>query len=1168
MSTRRAVCLRIITFVAFLLSPGAALAGTTGSLSGVVTEAEAAHDPVSRATVIVASLAQTLTAVTDRHGRFTFLSLIPDTYVLSVEKPGYDAISRSDLAILADQNQTITLQFQHHVEEIGHVSAQAGGNIVKPGMTADVYSIDAVTAEKARALGGGGSLNQLYSGLALLPGVVVPPGQNGWNQAAYIRGSSFNQTGFEYDGVPVNRAFDNYNASTGSSLGQQELQVYAGGAPAGASSTGEAGYINQVIRTGTYPGFADLTLGMGSPTFYHNLRLEVGGASPDRNFSYFLGFSGSGQDFRYVDQFNGASASAFGAPLSLPNTFTTGVAPLCQRGALMRNCYFFGPLNIELPAHVSDREVVGNFHVALPHRNDAGKDDVQLLYANSAMNTSYADSVNDLVADGALPAGAHLPYTNGVTFPNGTQFGQSATGLSSVSYGFPSAYPGNANINPFHRDGFLNDAAIVKLQYQKNFGSNAYARVYGYTFYSDWLANAPDASSAPFILPAPLPPDYELSSHTRGVNIQLADEIASRHLLQFTANFVGATSTRVNNTTMFNAPKTPSTNLVDASGNCYDARGARGTCNPDPADPTYGTFGNPTPFVPPAGSPAALNGAQWIVSNPGITGTYNTVAPHFSSFALTDTWHPSDKLNINGGVRFERFRYGLASTNAPGQNFWATTAQNEACYNPGTFAFSGFSLTCNGSDLHPNGKNGAILYTNAYPSTYALSVTEPRLAGAYTLNPDTVLRASYGRYAEPPSTSSIQYIASQPNTPGAFYAKFSQAGLAASPFHPVRPATSNNVDFSLEKHFKGTDMSVKITPFYKVTQNALQEVYLDQVQQFASEINAGTQKSHGLELQFTKGHFDREGLALSLSYTYTDTRIRYQNIGGSSVNAIDQINASIQKYNAFTAAGGGAPCYAVGSGAALSTCAGNPTAIQNPYYASPVQALLDRGGWYVPFEFTPAVNDSAQVSYLVPHVVSLLLNYKKHRLSISPSIQLFAGQPYGAPLNQIGWDPTSCSANQMGIPTAVSAGRGQYADWTSCAGKLNIPNYETGTFDRQGAYTQPTDVQTNLQIGYEASKNVKLSLMLANVYNKCFGGSKMPWTNGGTNVCGYGLDFTGLGQGVSNFYNGASPFDAAANGGASALPYNTHAYTAQGGGNPVIPISQPLQIYLNAQIRL
>jgi hypothetical protein len=309
-------------------------------------------------------------------------------------------------------------------------------------------------------------------------------------------------------------------------------------------------------------------------------------------------------------------------------------------------------------------------------------------------------------------------------------------------------------------------------------------------------------------------------------------------------------------------------------------------------------------------------------------------------------------------------------------------------------------------------------------------------------------------------------------------------------------------------------------------------------------------------------------LALSLSYTYTDTRIRYQNIGGSSVNAIDQINASIQKYNAFTAAGGGAPCYAVGSGAALSTCAGNPTAIQNPYYASPVQALLDRGGWYVPFEFTPAVNDSAQVSYLVPHVVSLLLNYKKHRLSISPSIQLFAGQPYGAPLNQIGWDPTSCSANQMGIPTAVSAGRGQYADWTSCAGKLNIPNYETGTFDRQGAYTQPTDVQTNLQIGYEASKNVKLSLMLANVYNKCFGGSKMPWTNGGTNVCGYGLDFTGLGQGVSNFYNGASPFDAAANGGASALPYNTHAYTAQGGGNPVIPISQPLQIYLNAQIRL
>ena len=77
----------------------------------------------------------------------------------------------------------------------------------------------------------------------------------------YIRGGNFDQVGYEFDGVPVNRSFDNYPGGTAGTLGQQELQLYAGGGTAGESASGLAGFINQVIKTGTFPGYANVSAG-------------------------------------------------------------------------------------------------------------------------------------------------------------------------------------------------------------------------------------------------------------------------------------------------------------------------------------------------------------------------------------------------------------------------------------------------------------------------------------------------------------------------------------------------------------------------------------------------------------------------------------------------------------------------------------------------------------------------------------------------------------------------------------------------------------------------------------------------------------------------------------------------------------------------------------------
>jgi hypothetical protein len=137
---------------------------------------------------------------------------------------------------------------------IAKVTSTGAGNLVKRGTTADVYSINATTQDKLSALGGGGGLNSAYSAIASVPGAFVPVNQIGYFQTVHIRGGDYDQVGYELDGVPVNRSFDNYPSGAASSLGQQEVQVYTGATPANSEGQGLAGYINQVIKTGTFPG--------------------------------------------------------------------------------------------------------------------------------------------------------------------------------------------------------------------------------------------------------------------------------------------------------------------------------------------------------------------------------------------------------------------------------------------------------------------------------------------------------------------------------------------------------------------------------------------------------------------------------------------------------------------------------------------------------------------------------------------------------------------------------------------------------------------------------------------------------------------------------------------------------------------------------------------------
>src|ERR1700739_786564 len=82
---------------ACLLQGTWALAGTTGGVAGTVTD-QSGH-PVAGAKITITAPSGTASTTTDSSGRFTLLSLAPDTYTLQVEKAGFSNQSVTGIVV-------------------------------------------------------------------------------------------------------------------------------------------------------------------------------------------------------------------------------------------------------------------------------------------------------------------------------------------------------------------------------------------------------------------------------------------------------------------------------------------------------------------------------------------------------------------------------------------------------------------------------------------------------------------------------------------------------------------------------------------------------------------------------------------------------------------------------------------------------------------------------------------------------------------------------------------------------------------------------------------------------------------------------------------------------------------------------------------------------------
>ncbi|HTU82257.1 MAG TPA: TonB-dependent receptor [Candidatus Acidoferrales bacterium] len=1153
-------------------------AGTTGGLSGTVTDFDT-HAPVAGARVSVVSPSQTASATTDAGGHFSFVSLAPDEYTVSIQKAGYDPIAYAGAAVFADAQQTLTFVMHKSLKTIAQVTSSTSSNLVRSGTTADLYSVNAAQQDRVSALGGGGNLNSAYSAVASVPGAYVPANQSGYLQAIHVRGGDSYEVGYEFDGIPVNRAFDNYPSGSLSSLGQLELQVYTGATPSNAEAQGLAGFINQVIKTGTFPGYASADAGVGSPIFYHSLNVEAGGATPDRLFSYYVGMGGYNQEHRYVDQFGGAAyADEFGQQLgscpggaapSLPSCYTNGSPNVGVGGApgWILGPIGFGTLN---PVNIADRTAIVNVHIGIPHKNDSLRDDVQILYDNDEIFTTFLSSVNDEGYNNYVATvGAFPPYwldTHQYTGPIGTLLPSNYQSYIEPYY-YPSSppHPFQGPIgDPYNqRDRGYNGQSIVKVQYQKNFSESAFMRVYGYTYYSNWIENGPMLSLQPYAYYDS--GDYEINNHTRGLSLTFTDQLSPQNLLSAEGSYTTASGARIYNEQMFqygNAYGNAFAVLVNAdnvdSGTCYAIR-AGGTatvpttCSDRQGSVVYGpgpSFlrldgSGPTAGANLAGLTCGGGPCAYYVAENGQYGLDNTVTPYFGGYSVTDEYRPNDRLNVNLGIRVDNYDFVGSDTNTgAARDFWFNAFNQDTCYNTQTLQLYDRAYLLEGKPWSTNSQvpcsklGPDLIDANLQntPAGFDYNIVQPRIGATYTLSRNTVLRASYGKYNEQPSSAYEQYDALEQNLPDTL-SQFYALGFT-SPGHEVAPSISFNSDFSIEHHFNGTDMSFKLTPFLRQTQNQVENFYINYTSGITSGLNAGNQTSRGFEFQFDKGDFNRNGFAGQLAFAYTYATVDYHLLpNGTTI--ISPINSGISQYNAYTkgcAPGGAyagktqfgtsvcgstttdvaaAPCYTT-KGAPVTSC--TPADVANPYWNSPTFGLFDPNASYLPYSTFPGPIGSGVNAYNYPYVATLILNYKHDRLAITPSLQYQAGNRYGAPLTTPGIDPAAgcktLAGSVAGDPRyPYGAPGGSPFNGTTCgtfanqalADYVNIPDPYTGQFDGIGAFREPAQLTGHLRIAYDLTPRVSVTLTLANLLQTCFGGQQTKFTyfsNSGT--CLYG----------------------------------------------------------------
>jgi hypothetical protein len=299
----------LVAFFATMIAPTPTLAvgGVNGSLRGQIVDSKLGT-PLPGVVVAVTSPSGSYKDTTDASGRFNFLQLPSDTYIVSFQKQGFEPQTVTGVNILGDATVDLgKVSLLKSLSTIVRVSARSSGSAFQPSQTQDTYTVSGQRI--TQALGNEYSTNEATL-LQSVPG-VIPTFDTSGGAGLSVRGSLNVELGYQFDGVPFTAPFFDENGSqgflnnlAGGTGGSIQVVSGAGDATQGNSA---GGTINTVAPRGSYPGSATVDFEVADPYYNHTLNFNDSFATQNGKISNYFAYSGS----RYVPQY-----APYGAPAS------------------------------------------------------------------------------------------------------------------------------------------------------------------------------------------------------------------------------------------------------------------------------------------------------------------------------------------------------------------------------------------------------------------------------------------------------------------------------------------------------------------------------------------------------------------------------------------------------------------------------------------------------------------------------------------------------------------------------------------------------------------------------------------------------------------------------------------------------------------------------------
>jgi hypothetical protein len=443
----------LTTLVAMMLAPMAFGAATTGTIQGKVTSPSGA--PVANATVTLESSGQTTR--TDSGGNYTFTGVEPAPQTIRVRAGTAYQPTETTVTVSQDITSTANVQLRTRTVNIQGIRVQLGTGGVRRVDPSTTYGISTVVEQQTKS-----QPNNLYQ----FPGLVfgqpgITPDPSGY---VHIRGSDFNQVGFDVDGVQITEPMTNSFAINIVTVGLKSANLYTGGADASyGNATG--GFINEVTNNGRdlRGGIVEGTFGPSHGWNYRGTNSQYGNILAGNKFDYYVStiqfansFPGNTQIQKLGASFDGVAKFNYYADPN--NTFTGFLSQGFEQydtydpnNSAHAFKYEVGPnSSVNKGSFQQDHDDQGyNFnYLGYKHNFDAKSFATYKLYQLKNFFNDHVENTSGAFQNRhATTTGNQLDYTNQLSPLNQLKVGFSY--IPSSTYFRSIAQVGSAQLQPF-----------------------------------------------------------------------------------------------------------------------------------------------------------------------------------------------------------------------------------------------------------------------------------------------------------------------------------------------------------------------------------------------------------------------------------------------------------------------------------------------------------------------------------------------------------------------------------------------------------------------------------------------------------------------------------------------------------------------------------------------